>query len=143
MSRRNTCLLSALVIILIYFVITKPINYKKQTTHMTSSPKDEFTYGGVPLRFNKEPNDMRYYKINTQDGKINVPDSDILINKELYKYDTLLVPKEKEQYIQNDLYSNMLDDGTHFCDIVTNRLPTVQNNGFKNRFCGIKESYFD
>lgn len=145
MSCKNTYLLSALVVALLYFVIIKPIHHKKTNAYMSNNLDGAYKYGGVQIRFNNDPSDINYYSTNLNNEEISIPNSQILTNKSLYKYESLLVPKGENYLLQNEIPTAHLSDETHFSDAVTKR-EDVRNyhydNSF-NRYGAIRESYFD
>ncbi len=147
MSCKNTFLLSFLVIALMYFVVTKPIHYKGSVSYMNDVNNSNYKYGDVPLYFNKDPSDMNYYSIGYDDEKLSIPDSQILTNKSLYKYESLLVPKISHLLNINDntIPHKNLSDGTHYSDIFSKR-SNISNYSYDktyNKHSTIKESYFD
>ncbi len=136
-----------LVIALMYFVIVKPIHHEKINSYMSNSMDGMYKYGNAPLRFNNDPSDMNYYNIVSINEELGVPNSQILTNKSLYKYESLLVPRSSIQLRagSSDEVALKLSDGTHFSDMMTNREDArayTHDHSF-NRYGTIKESYFD
>lgn len=149
MSCRNNYTLTILVLVLLYFILSKPITYSHARNvdtieFMSNEPNDKesitpsstYSYGGVPIVYNNDLSDINYYRISVLNGNLNIPNSQALVK-----------PKEKNtlNMMQNDRVINNLSDGTHFCDNVIIRASSnsILSDEALNRFGSIQESYFD
>lgn len=155
MGCKNTYLLTALVVTLLFLIVIKPINYdnhNKQKEYMANDATKQvagstYTYGDVPIIYNNDPSDINYYRLTTVNGNLNIPNSQILTNKNLYEYRTTTIPKEKNilNFTQNDKMMSQLVDDTYCCDDIMNRelVNSYLHDSSYNRYGSIRESYFD
>jgi hypothetical protein len=155
MPCKNKYLLTLLILVLLYFVLTKPIKLNSienmygnnDKSESTLTPSSTYTYGDAPLIYNSDPSNMNYYRIGSINNSLSIPNSQVLTNKALYEYSTTVIPKEKNllRYVHNDTIMSKLGDDTHCCDDIMNKamIYNYLYDNARNRYISEQESYFD
>lgn len=46
--------------------------------------KNKYSYGGIDLKYNNDPASPYFNYIHTKENKINIPNSNMFVNKDLY-----------------------------------------------------------
>ncbi len=173
MACRNNYLVGVITVVLLCFLFMKPLT-PEHTSCMTDGggesrrnailanaseikipsmegvvaiPDSTYTYGNVELSYNSDPTSMDYYRIDIINGKLNIPDSQVLTNKKLYEYSTTVVPQEKNIMYKardDEIFDKLVND-TYCCDDIANReiVYSFLYDNAQNRYGSVRESYFD
>ncbi len=147
---RNNIIISFFIIIIMWLILSKTI----LTGDCTENMSNRLQYADDILIYNTSPNEPDYYYISYKGGKLQVPDSTILVNKGLYdyspdKYTMKQIDKQEQRSIKTSIEKDhkiaQIVDSTYCCDDLINRTIThnYQYDNVLNRFGQNLEDYFD
>ena len=143
MACKNHYLTSFIVAVLLFLLIFKPINISNMSNREISINdnkdlyKSIFTYGDVKINYNTDPTNMSYYRINLSNDEIDIPDSSVLTNKDLYGYGYKYIDEYSDQ--NDNRYNYIYGEANPYIKKYVNPI----NDVAYNRYTVVPESYFD
>lgn len=148
MGCRNNYLIGSIIIIILWCILTKPIQELESKKPVLFSfmsnddkhdvSKDKYSLGDIPLVLNRDTSDINYYRIRNIDGVLNIPDSSVWLNN---NYKCTVAPVSKNKFFDRDSSSDLIC-GEYYSDYVSSR-KHVDNYYPSTKFAVEKELYFD
>lgn len=150
MACRNNYMIAIIMLILLYFLICIPMNAqenffigkKGRKEPMNQEKKEYMTdYGEAELVLNEDRSDIRYYRINPRDNKLNVPDANAPPLPPLkYESDKMDLKSPAEVIEVTDLARQV---GSTYCDELIKRQLMENTEHSVMRFRSNVDEYYD
>lgn len=150
MACRNNYMIAIIMLILLYFLICIPMNAqenfvigkKGRKVPMEDWQKEHMTdYGDAELVLNEDRSDIRYYRINMRDNKLNVADADAPPLPPLkYESDKMILKSPAEVMEVNDLARQV---GSTYCDELIKRQLMENTDHSMMRFRSNVDEYYE